>query len=351
MRPASPEPSRVLPYCRSALASQRLSNFGPLVAQLEERLADLLKVDRNSVTTVANATLGLQGILANVDAPSSAVIGVQSWTFPAPVSVAVASPYDVVLCDVSLDTWRVKVDEGADIQIDVLPFGDGLALGPSSWRTFTVVDAAASLPTLIQEGIPSSPGPFALVCSLHTTKAISGAEGGIVYSNDTQLIKNIRRWSNFGFDSNRSAQRLGTNAKMSEMDAAVALAALDEWSLTEEKLLKQTRRALRTSTKIGVGVAPSLTKERVTPYWVLKLANSKEVKLLERLAEKALIETRHWWASGCHVMPPFSHLAKHELGSTEELARTTIALPFWRDLSDAEWTRLENLLEDFKSAK
>jgi dTDP-4-amino-4,6-dideoxygalactose transaminase len=91
----------------------------------------------------------------------------------------------------------------------------------------TVVDAAASLGTL-----PSGSENFgsgfkqALVYSMHATKTFSTGEGGVIFSEDPEIICRVRSMGNFGFEEPRTASLPGLNSKLTEVGALIALQRL-----------------------------------------------------------------------------------------------------------------------------
>src|SRR6267142_5468646 len=59
MRPKLPVADRLVGYLRRIDAVRLYSNFGPLTCLLEDRLGEHYGLGTGTVTTVANATLGL----------------------------------------------------------------------------------------------------------------------------------------------------------------------------------------------------------------------------------------------------------------------------------------------------
>jgi dTDP-4-amino-4,6-dideoxygalactose transaminase len=52
------------------------------------------------------------------------------------------------------------------------------------------------------------------------------------------------------------------------------------------------------------------------------------------------IDSRHWWAAGCHRQLAFAHCPRIDLETTEYLARHTLALPFHLRLGPAQLNRI-----------
>jgi dTDP-4-amino-4,6-dideoxygalactose transaminase len=64
--------------------------------------------------------------------------------------------------------------------------------------------------------------------SLHATKMVGAGEGGYIVTHDRDAAREYRRMTNFGLHDGVS-RGTGTNAKMSEYHAAVALCSLDAY--------------------------------------------------------------------------------------------------------------------------
>src|SRR6266536_3247960 len=69
LRPLLPTRQMLLPYLQQIDERRYYSNYGPLVLALEERLAARFGLPAGSVTTVANATLGLVATLSSLEVP------------------------------------------------------------------------------------------------------------------------------------------------------------------------------------------------------------------------------------------------------------------------------------------
>ena len=67
-----------------------------------------------------------------------------------------------------------------------------------------------------------------LGASLHASKLINGFEGGYVTTDDDQLADTLLYMRGFGFSGHDNVTRLGTNAKLNEVHASMALASLDD---------------------------------------------------------------------------------------------------------------------------
>ena len=321
------------------------SNFGPLNLELIARLAGYFNLNINQIATASNATLGLHGAISTSGYSSSGHWSVPSWSFTATAAAAVASGIDFSFTDVDLE-GRIIPDEKSTSVVDVLPFGDDLAIDRLPGKIeVVVVDAAASFDALKSLKFKSSKR-VGIVVSLHATKLLGAGEGGIFISNDTEWVTRFKKWTNFGFTDGavRESEFLGTNAKLSEYAAATALASLDSWADRRTKLQELNRVALDISLTAGLSPIAALQKNYATPYWIVETESPiHKLEISMRLKSDG-ISFRDWWAGGCHKMPAYRNVPRTELRNTELLSEIQLGLPFHNQLSGNDLDRIKRAL-------
>jgi len=298
------------------------------------------------VITACNATLALQGAIETSE-PSRNPWKVPSWTFVAtPLAIKKAGkPFSFV--DVDSETWRAIFSEDDENLVDVLPFGDDLDFERLRKKPLTnlVIDAAASFAALARP-LPKSLHRFAIIFSLHTTKLLPAGEGAVMVTNCSEWATAFRSWTNFGFSTGRKSILFGTNAKLSEYAAAVALGSLDGFEEVKEKLLKIQSYAFNISNDLGLEPHPSMRKRLISPYWILDF-KSKDQKLKAKFAlEEYRIESRDWWEAGCHNEPIFSE-QRVSLPKTDLIAANTLGLPMHTQLKKIELDEVKDVLRIF----
>ena len=335
-------------YLRILDREKRYSNFGTLHHQLITRLANYFSMPADSICLVSNATVGIHAALSNSGIPEGSLVQVPSFTFTASVAAVINSRMKAVLVDIDDDLRAIPRDQHRII-IDVLPFGAGLR--NSSWYEqfdFNVIDAAASFDSLRNFGTNFHPqSRYVIVVSLHATKLLGAGEGGILISNDVGIIKQIKNWSNFGFDTStkdRDSKNLGTNAKMSEYSCAVALASLDRWPQVRSDYITNARKAIEFSRAAGFKVHPAMADGLATPYWIVFDDSETRMQLLSKSSVQQNIETRKWWEEGCHKMQAYLTLETFLLKKTEYTAKRYLGLPFHNFITEDNWQRIEALL-------
>lgn len=345
MKPHLPTVECVSPYLEQMDRSGIYSNFGPLVSQLESRYATFLGVNPNQVVSVANATLGIQGA-CTIFPPREWIV--PAFTFAATLHALLHSNFAPRLCDVSMSTYELDLG-GCPISQDtgivpVMPFGKKPDPGIYETERFTVIDAAASLGA--SEGSLQGLGAnHAAVFSLHATKVLGAGEGGIVVFGDVEYASIFRKWTNFAFNESRISTFPATNAKMSEMHAAYALASLDGW----ESEQAQWGQALSESRLIGqaLGIdSPIDHLEGVRPYWIAQFKSNEDRDLVESALTAADVQTRHWWPQPLNEMPAFFSVSPGEtFPCSKELSRVTLGLPMYRDITSDELNIIRDVME------
>jgi dTDP-4-amino-4,6-dideoxygalactose transaminase len=330
--------------------SLQYTNFGPKTRQLEELIAHEFKVSQKNITSVSNATLAIEGAL--ICEKESYMWTVPSWTFVAPVHSLIRANKDFMFVDID-NSWRslgINSQQDNDAILDVLPFGDDIDL--KRFKDFDgtiLVDGAGSFDSLKNFSFPNNKR-VGIVMSFHATKSMPGAEGGIFVSNDSEWVSRVRNWSNFGFADTRSAEFVGTNAKMHEYSAAIILASLHRWPKDREVWKNTNSWALNLSIALDLEVNPALKKDFATPYWIIR--NKADLILeLEKYLESYGVQTRRWWGFGCHRMKAFDNIKIDLLGlkNTDEIASETLGLPMYKNISVSDKKKIASLVEHFCS--
>ncbi|MGH8631667.1 MAG: DegT/DnrJ/EryC1/StrS family aminotransferase, partial [Burkholderiales bacterium] len=188
-----------------------------------------------------------------------------------------------------------------------------------------VIDAAGAFDN------QTDAGRSCAVFSLHATKSLAAGEGGFVVTTDSGLLAEVRRLSNFGIElPGGMVPSVGTNAKLSEYHAAVALASLDGWSARRERRVAVHRQYLDALARY----CPTVVLQQRPPEGVystmpvLLPERASAQTALERLASQG-IETRRWYCPTLEKHPAFRDLPiAGELRVSRTLSDRLLALPF-----------------------
>ncbi|KAB2909347.1 MAG: DegT/DnrJ/EryC1/StrS aminotransferase [Dechloromonas sp.] len=346
-RPLLPTTAELAPYLARVDAQRWYSNFGPLNTELTQRLATHAGAQVEHVVTAANATAALTCVMldyANPEGGPRPRALMPAWTFVATPQAATLAGLEPYFADVDPVSWQItpaiarSAVATSDIPVAVVvvvgPFG--APVETADWEDFAaetgiavIIDAAAGFDSVAASKLTT-------VVSLHATKALPAGEGAFVLCRSEAEAIRLKRRQNFGFHGSRTAEIAALNAKMSEYHAAVGLAALDQWTARRAGYA----RALATYRRHLPGNR-ALMPDGLGTGWI----TATMVIALERAREAAAmlfshgIETRAWWADGCHLHPAFTACPRTSLPATRILADTTLGLPLSLDLpdTDIEW--------------
>ncbi len=172
------------------------------------------------------------------------------------------------------------------------------------------------------------------VFSFHATKAFHTAEGGAVTCADPELAHALRLARNFGFVAWDEVSGLGTNAKMSELSAAMGLANLDAFDSTVS-----ANRSVYRAYQDRLDGCPYLQlhvfdANESNNYWYISAELTPDCPLrrddLLAILHAENILARRYFFPGCHRMQPHRSIdpeVEHRLPNTEDIAARVLVLP------------------------
>jgi len=233
---AKPDTEHFFELMRGAFEGRRLSNNGPLVQQLEARLADFHAV-RHCIA-YANAGLALIALMESIAGGRKGSVVIPTFTYTGLPHIVRWAGSEPIFCDVDKDTHTLNAASVANALRDdtLMLLGVHQANSPCPIDELEALCKQRGIPVLYDavhglgatyRGKPIGGFGIAEVFSLHATKLLNGFEGGYVTTDNDELAALLRRKRNFGYSGECSIDTLGMNAKLNEIHAASALAALD----------------------------------------------------------------------------------------------------------------------------
>lgn len=347
MKPKLATADEILPFLNLIDQNNIYSNSGPLVTMLENAYAEYFKVSKDLVVAVSNATQAIQGLVSISEQKNWLI---PDYTFVATGLAVLNTNKNLVLCDVSLNDWKIDISQirrkGTKIgMIPVMPFGSKVFFEPYSDFRDVIIDAAASLGADLPD-FCKLPDTWAVVYSLHATKVLGAGEGSIVVCGSKKIAKKLRSWKNFGFNQKRISELPGTNAKLSEIHAAYGLFSLhnidsekSEWLIVQEAVSKLT---LKRTWNTSLNLVPQFQ-----PYWIAQFENESQVVNVIRLLNSNGIESRKWWPKPLSYQKPF--IGKDKMGNnlnSKFLASTHLGLPMYKGLPVEVVKEICNLIDE-----
>lgn len=362
--PELPTFEAIVPYLRRIDATRCYSNFGPLVRELESRIATSFSGSSSTesvcAVSVSNATAGLEIALRALCLPPGSMVLVPALTFVATATAVLSAGLTPVVADVDEDTWLLTpaIALAATCRLSlgaVLPVATfGAAQDAKGWADFhqktglpVIIDAAAAY------GNQLNPGPTCTVFSLHATKPLAAGEGGVIVTRSAEFAATVRQLSNFGIDL--SGKRgvpvgrttlVGTNAKMSEYHAAVGLASLDAWPETMRRRRHMFAQYSRTINALAAdNVAwQHMDADSVRSVCCVLLASRLARDTAENVLAQRGIATRRWYLPLIHQHPAFSGFAHLPCPNAEVISERLLGIPFHLSLSAADHQEIAECL-------
>jgi dTDP-4-amino-4,6-dideoxygalactose transaminase len=203
------------------------------VRKFEEAAAEYLGVAH--CVAVSSCTAGLLLVLKSLDLRGEVIL--PSFTFHATAHAVVWNGLKPVFADCDAKTFcidpqqlRAQLSPDTAAILAVHLFGNPAAVEKleeiaAELRIPLIFDAAHAFGSSI-DGKRIGGSGTAEVFSFSPTKLVVAGEGGLVATRDSQLAKKLRAARNYGDAGNSDPEILGVNARMSEINAAMALHGL-----------------------------------------------------------------------------------------------------------------------------
>jgi dTDP-4-amino-4,6-dideoxygalactose transaminase len=348
-----PSLERLAPYIERIDRNGWYSNFGPLVQELEARLATTFRakgLPQPHAITVGNGTAGIELALRALHLPSRAAVLIPALTFVATATAVLSAGLTPIVCDVDRASWLLTPKLASEALVQrpfsaVVPVAAyGCPQDTEGWSCFhaetglpVVVDAAAAF------GNQTECGPTCSVYSLHATKPLAAGEGGFIVTRDPKFASDVRQLSNFGINLTDprvaaigAVTMVGTNAKMSEYHAAVGLASLDEWVQNAAHRLA----LYRTYTDAVRAIDGLRTEWQETPVECVRstccllLDSRRRRDRAESVFRKAGIATRRWYLPLIDRHPAMGNIPHDPTPVADDIAERLLGIPFHPKLEE-----------------
>ncbi len=323
------------------LDNQWLTNNGPMVQELEQRIAERLGVKH--CVAMCNGTIALEIAIRALGLTGEVIV--PSWTFVATAHALYWQGITPVFADINPATHNL---DPAAVRRMITPRTSGI-IGVHLWGRAAPIDELQAIAD--ERGLKlmfdaahafgssykgQSIGRFGAceVFSFHATKAFNTMEGGAVTTNDDALAETMRLMRNFGFKGYDNVIHPGTNGKMIEVCAAMGLANLDGFDA-----IVDTNRRNHAAYKQALAGIPGVELLDYDPaernshhYVVLEVGDecpASRDEIIATLHAKNILARRYFWP-GCHGMQPYRDLFPHAglvLPNTSKVAESVLILP------------------------
>ncbi|ARV12796.1 aminotransferase DegT [Gilvibacter sp. SZ-19] len=312
-----------------------ITNRGPLVQELESVLQQ--RLTSRELVLMANGTLPLQIAIKSLDlkgeiitTPFSYIATTSSilWEGCCPVFVDIDPNYltineNLIEAAITTKTTAILATHVYGNPCHV----ESISKLSKKYNLKVIYDAAHCFGVEYKGQSIFNYGDIS-TCSFHATKLFHTGEGGGLFCSK-DLRKNIFDRHNFGHDKPGTFSRIGINAKMSELQAALGLAVLPylgELVWARKQRVEVYNQALKKGRRLSIRAS---TKWNYS-YYPLILESEEMVKQLIDIAIAEGINLRRYFYPSLNMLPFVDYKA---MPQAERIAKTVVCLPLYHDLA------------------
>ena len=346
-QPTLPEYPLLDEKFRDIAKSLVLSNFAQYSNKLEIEVANILGVKK--ALSFPNATSSLMLALKALDLKGEVIL--PSFTFSATGHAVVWNGLTPVFADINPKTFNIdpddverKITKKTSAILGVHIFGNPCDISrleaiAKKNKLRLIFDSAHALGSMYKEKMIGSFGDMECF-SLSGTKVITSAEGGLISSDNEELIRKLDTGRNYGAGDDYDCQYIGLNGKMSEFHAAIALESL---SLIGKFVKKRNELAgLYKKRLSGIpGISFQSQNARVvSTFKDFGVIINKDVfgmdrdELIARLNLEGIFPKKYFFP--LHMMKAYKNVKcqKKNLLNTEFVAKNIVCLPIYSHMKE-----------------
>ena len=388
--------SNFLPYGRQSIDQSDIDavvetlrsdylTTGPAVDRFERDLAEAVGAKEAVVVANGTAALHIAALTQNLS-PQDAVI-VPAITFAASANCAAYCGARVVFADVDPDTGLITDDAFDEALAAIGPEHRFAGVVPVHYAgravdlthissvcrdrdAFLVEDACHAIGTTGPQGaIGACEASDMAVFSFHPVKTLTTGEGGAITTNDPELARRLRLLRSHGIERDPNhfeglgyggdadigpwvyeMQALGFNYRLPDLNCALGISQLKRlphFMARRATLVERYQEAL-SATNLPVRWAPP---ERQRPTFHLfavsidfEALGTTRTAVMQGLRERGIGSQVHYIP--VHRQPYWQTraLAQRELAGADRYYRTTLSLPLYADMDDADPARVVKAL-------
>jgi len=334
------EVQAVVKVLRSGMLTSSLG-VGPMVTELEKNFAKFAGVKHAVAVNTGTAALHSAVVASGVKQGDEVIL--PSFTFVATAEAVVLAGGKPVFADIGDDTYNLSpsaveksITKRTKAILPVDLYGFSADMKPmreiAAKHDLALIEDAAQAHGATYAGKPA--GAFADVAcwSLYASKNITTGEGGVITTNNNQIDETLRMIRTHGEKAKYSSLMLGTNYRMSEIQAAIGnvqLEKLPSFLVKRRQNAQQLTKILEKSSRL---VLPWESEDRQHSWYLYtaRLKNGTETernKIVEELKKKG-IGAEVYYVNPVHQMPFYrENFGSAKLPETDKASKQVFSLP------------------------
>lgn len=345
-----PDKEKYKKYVDQIYANGWVTNRGPLVRELEQRLADYLGV--KNLVLVANGTVALE--IAYRTLGIKGYVITTPFSFVATTSSLVTNGLKPVFADINPDTLNIdpqniknSITKNTSAIVPVHVFGNGCEVDEiekiAKEKGLKVIYDAAHAFGVKNKGQSILNHGDISTLSFHATKLFHTIEGGALIISDDKLVEKARYLINFGIENQESIPELGTNAKMNEFEAAMGLALLDDMEIIGDKrqaIYERYKKALKDTVKFQ---QQNENTSLNYSYFPVILENQEQMKRVQKALNSAGVYPRRYFYPSLNTLSYIE--PKQGMPLSEDISNRVLSLPIYPELTINEQLKIIGVIQ------
>jgi dTDP-4-amino-4,6-dideoxygalactose transaminase len=339
----------VVKVMRSGMLTSGLG-AGPKVTEFEKNYAAFAGVKNAIAVNTGTAALHAAVMAAGVKAGEEVIL--PSFTFVATAEAVVLAGGKPVFADIDPETFTLSPEDvekaitpktKAIIPVDLY----GLPADIKPIREIVrknglaIIEDCAQSHGATYERKPAGALADVACWSLYAAKNIGTGEGGVVTTDDDKLADTVRMIRTHGEKAKYSSLMLGTNYRMTEIQAAIGivqLARLPDFFAKREGNAERLTESLKGIDKIKL---PSELKNRKSSWYLYTIrindaTESMRNNIIKEMHDKG-IGAEAYYPTPVHQMPYYKEtFGRFNLPETEKAAKQVLSLPIHPSVTDEQ---------------
>lgn len=336
-------------YLAKIWDNQWLTNMGPLAVELEEKLKQHLGL--RNLLFVSNGTIALQMAIKALDLKGEIIT--TPFSFVATTHSIVWEGCTPVFVDIDRNTLNIDpeqieaaITDNTTAILATHIFGnpcdlDAIQQIADKHNLKIIYDAAHSFEVKINGKSIFDYGEIS-TCSLHATKFYHTGEGGLVIANNQDLLKKLGYIRNHGLHEKEGFASIGTNAKNSELHAALGLVNLkhiDKILTKRKKITEIYVQQLQDKLEFQQWNENATKNYSFVP--VIFESEEQLLRVKEHLEKHQVYTRRYFYPSLASSLP---YMEPVFLNITDDISKRCLCLPIYFDLAIEDVKRICDLV-------
>lgn len=338
-------------YLEGIWERNHLTNHGPLVLELEQKLRDYTKAKH--VFFVNNGTIALQ-IAIKALGLNKEIISTP-FSYIATSSTILWENCSLVYADIDKDTLTIdpekikeKINENTQAILATHVYGnvcdvDAIDKIAKDNNLKVIYDAAHAFGVEYKD-IPIVNYGDISTLSFHSTKLFHTIEGGAIITNDDDLAHKISYMRNFGHNGQEAFWGLGINGKSSEFNAAMGLCILPKIDeiIAKRKYDVELYQTLLSNSNLKFIKIRENTNYNFAYFPIIIESEELLLRVKDSLNQFEIYPRRYFYPS----LNSLDFLSPENMPISDDISRRILCLPLAYDLGEEIIKQISNIIID-----